>query len=98
MGVSNSKEPDAEVAESIARRGCILRGLVGSTVHGLSNPGTDDRDEMGVCVEPPQYIAGLRPFEHWVYRTQPEGARGRACPASRSPRTGTPGARTGVRL
>jgi hypothetical protein len=43
-------------------------------VHGLANPGTDDRDEMGVCVEPPQYIAGLRPFEHWVYRTQPEGA------------------------
>jgi uncharacterized protein len=73
VGVSNSKEPDAAVAESIARSGCILRGLVGSTVHGLSNPGTDDRDEMGVCVEPPEYIAGLRPFEHWVYRTQPEG-------------------------
>jgi predicted nucleotidyltransferase len=74
VGVSSSKEPDTELAESIARRGCILRGLVGSTVHGLANPGTDDRDEMGVCVEPPQYIAGLRPFEHWVYRTQPEGA------------------------
>jgi uncharacterized protein len=42
-------------------------------VHGLSNPGTDDRDEMGVCVEPLAYIAGLRPFEHWVFRTQPEG-------------------------
>ncbi len=51
----------------------MLRGLVGSTVHGLSNPGTDDRDEMGVCVEPPEYVAGLRPFEHWVFRTQPEG-------------------------
>jgi predicted nucleotidyltransferase len=62
------------VAESIARRGCILRGLVGSTVHGISNPGTDDRDEMGVCVEPPAYVAGLRPFEHWVFRTQPEGS------------------------
>jgi hypothetical protein len=73
MGVSNSKEPDTALAESIARRGCILRGVVGSTVHGLANPGTDDRDEMGVCVEPPEYIAGLRPFEHWVYRTQPEG-------------------------
>jgi uncharacterized protein len=74
MGVSNSKEPDALVAERIAREGCILRGIVGSTVHGLSNPGTDDRDEMGVCVEPPEYVAGLRPFEHWVFRTQPEGA------------------------
>jgi predicted nucleotidyltransferase len=73
MGVSNSKEPDPGRAERIAQEGCILRGIVGSTVHGLSNPGTDDRDEMGVCVEPPEYIAGLRPFEHWVFRTQPEG-------------------------
>jgi uncharacterized protein len=70
---SSSKEPDMALAETIARRGCILRGLVGSTVHGLSNPGTDDRDEMGVCVEPPEYVTGLRPFEHWVYRTQPDG-------------------------
>jgi len=28
---------------------------------------------MGVCVEPPEYVLGLRPFEHWVMRTQPEG-------------------------
>lgn len=73
MGVRNSKEPDLARAERIAVEGCVLRGVVGSTVHGLSNPGTDDRDEMGVCVEPLEYIAGLRPFEHWVFRTQPEG-------------------------
>lgn len=73
MPVSHSKEPDAERAESIARKGCILRCLVGSTVHGLSNPGTDDRDEMGVCVEPREYVLGLRDFEHYVWRTQPEG-------------------------
>lgn len=31
----------------------ILRGLVGSTVHGLNvNDGIEDRDEMGICVEP----------------------------------------------
>ena len=31
----------------------MLRGLVGSTVHGLNvNDGIEDRDEMGVCVEP----------------------------------------------
>lgn len=71
--MSNSKEPDPERAERVARTGCVLRGVVGSTVHGLSNPGTDDRDEMGVCIEPPEYIAGLRPFEHWVFRTQSEG-------------------------
>ncbi len=46
---------------------------MGSTAHGLSNPGTDDRDELGVCVEPPEYVVGLRSFEHWVSRTQPEG-------------------------
>lgn len=73
MGVSKSRERDAVAAESIARNGCILRGIVGSTVHGLSNPGTDDRDEMGICVEPPEYIVGLRAFEHWVFRTQLEG-------------------------
>jgi hypothetical protein len=71
----NSREPDLTVAERVARDGCILRGIVGSTVHGLANPGTDDRDEMGVCIEPPEYVAGLRPFEHWVFRTQPEGVQ-----------------------
>jgi predicted nucleotidyltransferase len=28
---------------------------------------------MGVCIEPPEYVVGLRPFEHWVSRTQPGG-------------------------
>jgi uncharacterized protein len=73
MGVSQSKEPDLALARALAERGCILRSVVGSTVHGLANPGTDDRDEMGVCIEPREYVVGLRPFEHWVYRTQPEG-------------------------
>jgi RNA repair pathway DNA polymerase beta family len=73
MGVSRSKEPDSAVAREIAESGCILRSVVGSTVHGLSNPGTDDRDETGVCVEPPEYVIGLRPFEHRVFRTQAEG-------------------------
>ena len=70
----NSLEPDPARALQVAQDNCILRGLVGSIVHGLSNPGTDDRDEMGVCVEPPEYILGLRRFEHCVARTQPEGS------------------------
>lgn len=73
MGVSRSKECDLDRAEAVARGGCILRAVVGSTVHGLANAGTDDRDEMGVCIEPPEYVLGLRPFEHWVFRTQDEG-------------------------
>jgi len=72
-GSVNSAEGDRELARQVAERGLILRGLVGSTVHGLSNPGTDDRDEMGVCIEPPEYVIGLREFEHYVSRTQPEG-------------------------
>lgn len=69
----NSREGDHERARQVALDGLILRGLVGSTVHGLSNPGTDDRDEIGVCVEPPEYLIGLRDFDHYVFRTQPEG-------------------------
>ncbi|XAY05993.1 nucleotidyltransferase [Paraconexibacter sp. AEG42_29] len=29
---------------------------------------------MGVCIEPAEYLLGLRRFEHCVARTQPEGA------------------------
>jgi uncharacterized protein len=43
--------------------------------------GTDDRDEMGVCVEPRRYVVGFGKFEHWVYRSAAE-------------REGSPGARS----
>ncbi|MFA9271687.1 MAG: DNA polymerase beta superfamily protein, partial [Baekduiaceae bacterium] len=69
----HSLEPDPVRAREIAERGLILRTTVGSVVHGLSNPGTDDRDELGVCIEPPDYLLGTRRFEHFVYRTQPDG-------------------------
>ena len=74
MPTAHSLECDRERAREIAERGLILRTTVGSVVHGLSNPGTDDRDELGICVEPPEYVLGFRRFEHFVYRTQPEGA------------------------
>ena len=70
----------------IVEQGTILRATVGSTVHGLHHGGQDDRDEMAVFIEPPEYLLGLRlaqkqgvrnpfRFEHWVERTKPEGAR-----------------------
>lgn len=69
----------------LVERGTILRATVGSTVHGLHHGGQDDRDEMAVFIEPPEYRLGLKlargqgrklhPLEHWVERTQPEGAR-----------------------
>lgn len=56
----------------------ILRCEVGSTVHGLGVAGTDDRDELGVCIEPPEYVIGLRHFEQHVHRSQPQGVRSQA--------------------
>lgn len=53
----------------IAASGMMLRVLVGSTVHGTAIPGQDDRDEMGVCLEPPQTIIGLKSFKHYSFRT-----------------------------
>jgi hypothetical protein len=49
----------SEEARVIAERGMILRVQVGSGVHGTSVSGQDDRDEMGVCLEPPQFVTGL---------------------------------------
>jgi uncharacterized protein len=68
----------------LVEEGTILRGTVGSTVHGLHHGGQDDRDEMAIFLEPPEFLIGLRLaqsgsssglFEHYVERTQPEGAR-----------------------
>jgi hypothetical protein len=53
----------------------ILQAVVGSSVHGTSVEGTDDRDEMAICIEPPEKVLGLSHFETMVYRTQPEGVR-----------------------
>jgi len=57
-----------------AERCTILRGLVGSTVHGLNvNDGIEDRDEMGVCVEPTHDAMALwDPFEQFIYRSAAE--------------------------
>jgi uncharacterized protein len=49
----------SEEARRIAEAGMILRAQVGSGVHGTSISGQDDRDEMGVCLEPPQFVTGL---------------------------------------
>lgn len=49
----------SEEARRIARDGLILRTQVGSGVHGTSISGQDDRDEMGICLEPPEFVTGL---------------------------------------
>ncbi len=49
----------SEQARRIAERGTVLRAQVGSGVHGTSVAGQDDRDEMGICLEPPAYVTGV---------------------------------------
>lgn len=51
----------------LAEQGTILRVRTGSGVHGIST-GSSDRDEVGVCIEPPEYVIGLRTFEQYMYR------------------------------
>lgn len=46
-------------ARRIAEDGLILRVQVGSGVHGTSITGQDDRDEMGICLEPARFVTGL---------------------------------------
>jgi hypothetical protein len=68
-------------AREIAEPNLILRCEVGSGAHGIAIKGTDDRDEMGLCIPPPEYVLGnarvivgqnLQPFEQWIYRTAEE--------------------------
>lgn len=74
MTPSGGKHARGEFRE-IAEKGTILRCRVGSTVHGLAIAGTDDEDQMGICIEPPEYVIGLREFAQYIFRTQPEGHR-----------------------
>lgn len=60
--------------QRIAEENTVLRGQVGSGLHGVTT-GDDDRDEMGVCIEPPEYVVGNARFEQYQWRTRPEGVR-----------------------
>lgn len=55
-----------------AINGMMLRARVGSEVSGMSTGGSDI-DEMGVCIEPHQSVIGSTQFEHYTYRSQPDG-------------------------
>lgn len=74
-----TRAQDDDVNDSDARRvateNCVLLTQVGSTVHGVGVNDQDDRDELGICVEPPEYVIGLRRFEQYEQRTQPQGVR-----------------------
>jgi uncharacterized protein len=61
----------SEEARRIAEQGLILRTQVGSGVHGTSVTGQDDRDEMGICLEPPEFITGLARVPNGVAGDEP---------------------------
>jgi len=56
----------------MAEKNTILRVPAGSTLHGLHIPGTDDRDEVGVCIESLESFVGFSEFEQYIYRTAAE--------------------------
>lgn len=66
----------------MAERRTILRAPVGSTIHGLHVEGTDDRDEMGVCIEPLKATVGFHEFEQYIYRTAAEREGKQDAPSS----------------
>jgi uncharacterized protein len=58
----------------------ILRVEVGSTVHGCNVDTQDDLDLMGVCIETPDHICGLKPFQQLIYRDAWERTKLQAAP------------------
>jgi hypothetical protein len=75
-------------ARRIAEAGMLLLVQVGSGVHGTSIDGQDDRDEMGLCAEPPEFVTGIGrvvtptgqriPFEQYELHTAWERSGGLA--------------------
>lgn len=62
----------------VAERGTILLTEVGSGLHGTSVAEQDDRDEMGVCIEPPDAVIGFKNFEQYEWKTAWKRPGGRA--------------------
>lgn len=65
-----------EEIRGVAQKGLIFLTEVGSGVHGTSLGGTDDTDWMGVCVEPPEYVTGLRTYNQYERHTAWDRADG----------------------
>lgn len=67
MGVAGG-----DTHRAMAERTTILRVPAGSNLHGLNVPGTDDSDEVGVCIEDITAAIGFSEFEQYIYRTAAE--------------------------
>ena len=77
MTKTETERPNVSYGDiELAKANEILRTLVGSGVHGIAIEGTDDRDEMGVFIEPVDHVIGTgASMDTVVYRTKPEGVR-----------------------
>jgi len=67
MGVAGG-----DATREMAERTTILRVPAGSTLHGLNLPGTDDSDEVAICIEDLDAAMGFSEFEQYIYRTAAE--------------------------
>lgn len=67
----------SEFYKGQARKNVILLSVVGSQARGLATE-TSDIDRMGVYIEPPEAVMGLRPVEHLIERDQKHGVRSQA--------------------
>lgn len=61
--------------KEIAQKGLILLTEVGSGLHGVTIDNTDDHDEMGICIPPPECVLGLEQFEQYADRWHADGTR-----------------------
>lgn len=68
--------------KAIAADNTILRVQVGSRLHGVIVDSEDDSDEMGLVIEPPEYViqpprhmTGWKRFDQYEHRTAPRGVR-----------------------
>jgi predicted nucleotidyltransferase len=69
--------PETVTSGSVAFDNEILRTTVGSQLYG-TNLDNGDRDEMGIYIEPPEFVLGFKSMEHYTWRSKPEGEKSAA--------------------
>jgi predicted nucleotidyltransferase len=72
--VPHTPEGGTKIWKEEAVATTVLRGVVGSTAHGVAT-GDDDRDEMGVCLPGAEWVLSLDAPRHYVHRDAAEGER-----------------------
>lgn len=66
--------PETVTTSKVAFDNEILRVTVGSQLNG-TNLDNGDNDEMGIYIEPPEYVVGFKKLEHFTWRSKPEGIK-----------------------